>query len=195
MANRDVALGLCGGVVGVLLGTGSVLFAQEVSLSASAVDQVAAVYLDLNTADTEDAKARNVQRRVLEKQAEDNARAMRKAARAKEQEGTHESAPAQPASSCDVARNLTQRMGLAIQTAIPVQQEFERFTDPLYVVLDNIEKDYCDSFVEEDAAAQAAMESAVPMVVDNDCEQYIEGSRRKTLCVANEREGIPYIGN
>lgn len=42
MANRDVALGLCGVVVGVLLGAGSVLYTQDATLDASSTDVASA---------------------------------------------------------------------------------------------------------------------------------------------------------
>lgn len=35
MVNREVSLGICGVVVGILIGAGSVLYVQDVSLSAS----------------------------------------------------------------------------------------------------------------------------------------------------------------
>lgn len=194
MANRDVALGLSGVVVGVLLGAGSVHFTQEASLSASSVDEVAA-YFDVEVEDAEEASARNVQRRDMEEQAEDNARMLRKARKAKNQKSeTHDSAPVQPSDACDIAKNLTQRMGLALQTVIPAQQEFEKFTNPLQVVLDNIEKDYCGSSETEDVGSVETVEEAAAQPVDNDCEQYEEGSRRQILCIGNEREGLPYTG-
>ena len=196
MANRDVALGISGVVVGVLLGAGSVHFTQEASLSASSVDEVAAVYFDLDESDGEKVSARNVQRREMEEQTKENARAQRKAARAKNQgEETHDSAPAQPSDACDIARNMTQRTWLAIDSIFPAEQEFQKFTDPLRIVLGNIEKDYCGTEATEDvgSATESAKRTA-PQNVDNDCEQYEEGSRRRTICVGNEIEGLPYTG-
>ena len=48
MANRDVALGLCGVVVGVLLGAGSVLYTQGSTASVSGTD---VAYVNISHAD------------------------------------------------------------------------------------------------------------------------------------------------
>ncbi|MBI3332223.1 hypothetical protein HYZ99_04710 [Candidatus Peregrinibacteria bacterium] len=195
MANRDVALGLCGVVVGVMLGAGSMLYAQEATLSASSTDEVAAVYFDVPE---EPPTARDIDRiRVDEETSRSHAEMRRLNRPNMNATEPHESAPVLPDDACDVAKNLSARMTLAIDTVIPRQEDnnYTIISSNLKVVLRNIVTDYCGSEQEAAAAEEDTgyQRSAAPVRVDNDCEQYEEGSNRLAKCLGNQLENRPYV--
>ena len=194
MANRDVGISICGVVVGVMLGAGSVLYTQDAPLHASAT-QVAAYF---GNVDTDAARARNVEA-AQEEQAQADA-LREKAATVKEvAPAEHKAAPALDLSACGVAKAIAARLNAAVDAVIPVQQDRANGaaqSSALHAIAANVVTDYCGTASMQSAPAST---TDTPFVkpekqVDNDCEQYLAGSTRRTICEGNQLQGKTYIG-
>lgn len=143
MANRDVALGLSGVVVGVLLGAGTIHYSQEASVTRRT--EVAAFY-NVDTSDTADKKARPISDQVEEDTMRANNNRLLKEKNERERmenESAPEAPHAAPDNNCDTSLNVRARMLLALQTMVPQDVESQLLVEPLKIVLDNIVKDYC----------------------------------------------------
>ncbi|MEK7590671.1 MAG: hypothetical protein AAB489_00480 [Patescibacteria group bacterium] len=194
MANRDVGVSICGVVVGVMLGAGSVLYAQDATLSATSSD---VAYRGVNF-DARDYNARNVEAKQRAAASDINDKASRPVKR-KSEEPSHEAAPVD-LSACGVARAIVARMSDAINSTIPNEQtnNYSAMRIALGTVLSAVETDYCGSNDTAEVEEAAPMKKAAPQKkVDNDCgnrDLYVPGSRQHTLCLGNELEGTQYIG-
>ena len=127
MANRDVGVSICGVVVGVMLGAGSVLYAQDATLSANSSD---VAYRGQDIEGAELYKARNVERLKLEDVRNDAGQNAHRLERKTGEDTTHESAPAVDVSTCGVATAIVARLSNVVTSIIPAQQEFEKFLNP-----------------------------------------------------------------
>ena len=192
MANRDVGVSICGVVVGVLLGAGSVMYAQDMLLNASSTD---VAYRGMQVENADELKARDVRAKVLgqERDARENAARVKKP---KASAGTHTAAPVDQ-SACGVAKAAAARFNQAINV-IPNEQtdRNQEFRSKLGGETKSIVEDFCGSPKEEGSTEETSEDhSAAPEApTDNNCEQYGEGSVREAKCLGNQNEGKPYIG-
>ena len=96
MANRDVGVSICGVVVGVMLGAGSVLYAQDATLSANSSDVAyrgQTVRDNQFIGDAEDYKARRVKAEHIRQTQDDNGQDAKRPTRDTDEDTTHEAAP------------------------------------------------------------------------------------------------------
>ena len=178
MANRDIGISICGVVVGVMLGAGSVLYTQDAALGS--VTDVAYRGGDdsISAEERNELKARYAVPRAKE-QARD--REVLKDARwptpfQGESDETHSAAPSS-SSACDVAKANAARVG----NQIPNNQD--EVYGNLRKTLDTLVLDYCGS-KEEEAAVEAKVDykkAAAPG--KRDCSQFAPASVRYTDCM------------
>ncbi|MBI3332224.1 hypothetical protein HYZ99_04715 [Candidatus Peregrinibacteria bacterium] len=136
MANRDVALGLCGVVVGVLLGAGSVLYTEDATLGAASTD--VAAYFDLDRGDRanvrEDAGARFLERL-------DGADTSNRGNRPTQYQGEEETAPVHSAARVTARCALVQE---AFAPVLSVLSTDQRKYGQVYDLAMNTVASYCD---------------------------------------------------
>ena len=179
MANRDIGISICGVVVGVMLGAGSVLYTQDAALGS--VTDVAYRGLDQDVRaviDPSKLKGRDVRtpRLLLDKKRAVNTDAGWPTPFQGEPEETHSAAPSS-SSACDVAKANAARVG----NQIPNNQD--EVYGNLSKTLDQIVLDYCGS-KEEEAAVEAKVDykkAAAPG--KRDCSQFAPASIRYTDCM------------
>ncbi len=184
MAHRDVGVSICGVVVGVMLGAGSILYAQDSVLSGTSSDLA---YRGQDTEGAEEFRARNIERI----QREDSEAAARAARRARSSE-THEAAPfVAPVemSECDVTADIITRMALARSFIIPNDQRYSELNNQLAAVEAQIYEDYCGSG--EAPEEMEETKSAAPRVIDNNCEQ-CRGSQLRE-CEGSQEKNQVYV--
>ncbi|HLD71378.1 MAG TPA: hypothetical protein VI873_02060 [Candidatus Peribacteraceae bacterium] len=195
MANRDVGVSICGVVVGVMLGAGSVLYAQDATLSANSSD---VAYRGQDIEGAELYKARNVERLKLEDVRNDAGQNAHRLERKTGEDTTHESAPAVDVSTCGVATAIVARLGNVVTSTIPAQQAFEKFRKPIMSALSAVQSDYCGSGETVEAVEVQMDKPSAPKEVENDCydsDKYAPGSKRQAGCLGNQNDNIQYIPN
>ena len=195
MANRDVGVSICGVVVGVMLGAGSVLYAQDATLSANSSD---VAYRGQDIEGAELYKARNVERLKLEDVRNDAGQNAHRLERKTGEDTTHESAPAVDVSTCGVATAIVTRLGNVVTSTIPAQQAFEKFRKPIMSALSAVQSDYCGSGETVEAVEVQMDKPSAPKEVENDCydsDKYAPGSKRQAGCLGNQNDNIQYIPN
>lgn len=186
MANRDVGVSICGVVVGVMLGAGSVLYAQDATLSATSSD---VAFRGINF-DASDYDARSVADRKQGDAVEHANRPERKA----NDSSSHTAAPVD-LSTCGVARAIAARFEMAIKSTIPNEQSDRNLQNrnSLLGVSSAVVSDYCGSGDSTDAVGDVQMDKgSAPTKVDNDCEKNC-GFLERAKCEANQEKGLQYI--
>ena len=190
MANRDIGISICGVVVGVMLGAGSVLYTQDAALGS--VTDVAYRGLDQDVRaviDPSKLKGRDVRtpRLLLDKKRAVNPDAGWPTPFQGEPEETHSAAPSS-SSACDVAKANAARVG----NQIPNNQD--EVYGNLSKTLDQIVLDYCGSEEEEAAVeVKANYKKAAPKKVNNNCTKLFSvGSVRFSHCKGAEQAGEDY---
>ena len=188
MANRDVGVSICGVVVGVMLGAGSVLYTQDAALG-SLTDVAYRGDDSISAEEAYDLKARDVRTpRLLQ----DKKRAVNTDAgwptpfQGESVEETHSAAPSN--SACDVAKANAARVG----SKIPNNQD--EVYGNLRKTLDQLVLDYCGSEQEEAAVEEKAdYKKAAPKRVNNNCRKLFSvGSVRFSHCKGAEQAGEDY---
>ena len=176
MANRDIGISICGVVVGVMLGAGSVLYTQDAALGS--VTDVAYRGGDdsISAEERNELKARYAVPRAKE-QARD--REVLKDARwptpfqGDSVEETHSAAPSN--SACDVAKAIAARLKIpAQQDQVYGRLRFER---------DSAVTDYCGSEQVEAAVEVKADYKKAAAPGKRDCSQFAPASIRYTDCM------------
>lgn len=192
MANRDVGISVCGVVVGVMLGAGSVLYTQDASLNAAASSDEVAAYWNLDEA--RDSNARNIEKRTRE-QVGARKLELKDAPvyeQAKPAADEQDAAPA--ATDCGIASAILDRMDSAIRSTVPAEEgaggndKIQR--DALLSVSATIRDEHCNP---SDASEKDAVKESVKPAakskrqVFNNCPQWAPGSIRRGKCDANSQ--------
>lgn len=197
MANRDVGVSICGVVVGVMLGAGSVLYAQDATLSANSSDVAyrgQTVRDNRFIGDADDYKSRNTRQTEYERKVAADKKNAQRLDRDTDEGDSHQAAPEVDVSTCGVAAAIVARLSNVVTSIIPAQQEYEKFLKPIKSALGAVETDYCGSGETVEAVEVKMDKPSAPTKVDNDCEQYEAGSRRQAVCLGNEAKGQDYLG-
>lgn len=177
MQNREAGIALCGVVVGVLLGAGSLLYAQGASLGADAGD---VAYERIRPRDTVKRLRAAHPSGLVEKKAEKT-----------------ETIVAVPSEDCAMTTGIVKELMSSVNYWVPNNVQNTQRRAEIKKAGDAIIARYCpaaaSTSMKKDAAAPS-MKAAAPVDVDNDCEQYEVGGIRYNKCMANEAKNKSYNG-
>lgn len=185
MANRDIALSVTSVMLGVMVGAGSVMYAQDIETT----DGGAVAYRQAERAE------RFKKRHISDMMPGPD---VSKTKRLKKKEQMELVAPEEAKSTCDVVKSIVAELSGIVFRVVPDNQKNTEIRMKLKNAFDKVTRDHCAN--EDTSAGQGAgaeeekkMKRAAPKRVDNDCEQYEAGSVRATKCKANELLDLPYI--
>jgi|GEM_PF-4398154 len=183
MARRDVSVTVCSVVVGILLGAGSVLYAQESTASATRV-----TFRELpSNINPQQFKSRHLPEKMIAP----------KVPKANTIKGRTPEAPASEGekslTTCELVKKIVSDLSTVILGVIPNQQNFTAIRTKVQAAFDKAVSDNCAAGAPSEAVpVKSEMKKAAPRSVDNDCGQYDPDSVRYTKCRANELLGKPY---
>ncbi|MDO8649059.1 MAG: hypothetical protein Q7R81_04740 [Candidatus Peregrinibacteria bacterium] len=190
MANRDVSISICGVVVGVMLGAGSVMYAQETTLGTEG-DPV--VYRDAPDADQYTAR----KLRDRENQAPTLRDVAGTASRVKapKKGSTTGTESATPMTECDLVSAVVNELADASLAGIPLQEKnYGEIRTAIKTARDAIIDRHCMESADTDSAPIEASDEttkrAAPAI--NDCDAYAPGSVRRAKCEGNSEDGNRY---
>jgi hypothetical protein len=195
MAHREVSIAICGAVVGVILGAGSLSFGQDSSLTGLSLEDV--LRTRRATELTENARARRVSER-FERGEVGVSPVDRNSYPTVKDTATQQSSSSSVAKDATICSSVTEVLDLiaaAHKKYIPggndarynlLRQNLEKTIEQL-----RANKEYCDGSEKAHNAAteDEAMEEST---VDNRCERFTPGSERYTVCRLYQRKGQLY---
>lgn len=191
MAHRDVSVAICGAVVGVILGAGSLAFSQDVTLQGSVTQDV----IQSRRASVQTYRQRNVYERYEDGQLEIHKPDRSGAPTVKPDETSSSSAssPAQELTICSAVREVLSTVGEAHDQFIPVNITNTAMRRGLDAVLESLRTDarYCQP--EDAVEASQSDEQAAVKTVNNRCDTIAKkGTVRYTICKIFETQGKKY---
>ena len=176
MQNRDAGIALCGVVIGVLLGAGSLLYAQGASLGADSQDV---------------AYKRITPRDVIQQQLKSHAAGT-------VQKGTQAAnTVAAPSADCMTATAVVKELMSKVNYWIPNNLVNTQRRSEISKAGDAIIVRYCPApatSMKKDAST-TNMKAAAPVKIHNDCTVYEQGSTRYNKCKASNAKNKVYTGD
>jgi len=201
MNNNPTGIGVCGVVVGIILGAGAMVYTSDYSVRANLTGSLlSAQTVVFRGMDIEVDRQFYSKRAVTERYLEEHGSA--EVLEGTPQRNTVRTPAVEPVAeprtdACQEPIDLKAKvLGL-----IPIADSYERLRVKVSMAFDQTVQ-YCEertAQVQASKASETQVKSAAQAVspkprVNNHCEQYDKTSQRYTRCIGNEREGQRYIG-
>ena len=197
MAKNPTGIGICGVVVGMIIGAGAIMYTQHYSVVARLAGSLIGQESFLVFRGIDPPLGSEYKRRAIStfERLTNNASQIVDTPRYP-QTPAKEQPAVQVSTQCDETVRVVAQMREAAKRIIPGTTKYAQLRDQIAVTLNKAEQD-CKAV--EEVREQAMVKTAVIPVkpkprVNNHCEQYDKTSQRYTRCLVNEREGQRYVG-
>ena len=183
MANRDIALSVTSVMLGVMVGAGSVMYAQDITTTDGGTGAYRQAERD----------ERVKKRHISDMMPGPDISKMKKLKRKEQMEIV---APEGVKTTCELVKSVVAELSDIVFRVVPDNQKNTEIRMKLKNALDKVTRDHCaneDTSAGQGAEEEKKMKRAAPRRIDNNCEQYEAGSVRATKCKANELLDLPYL--
>lgn len=179
MANRDVSIGICGVVVGVILGAGVLAFSDGTAVQATVAPVAYRVI----------PKGGVIPRRQVQGTVQPVDRS--RAPTVKDVVVPAEETPVVTEETpCTIAGDIVKEVAAANDKVLPVNIKNTAIRQTLRETLEGILLKYCKDQHAAAATSSSSASSVEPR--DNDCHRFVEGTSRYNQCRVNETQGKSY---
>lgn len=206
--NREAGIGVCGVVVGIILGAGAILYTSDYSVSADlAGTLIRGMTVAYRGADIDFDRDYFKKRAVSDRdsstrtpsQVVTEPRLPRTPLRVNEQD----TRSVQPDAKCLAKLRVIAQVREAVQRLVPSTSDYTKLTQRITAALNDATQECVQEIRTQQSPVQdleqqkpsSVSKTARPTLrVNNRCSQYGVGTQRYTRCLVNEREGQRYVG-
>ncbi|MCF7844877.1 MAG: hypothetical protein K9M03_03565 [Kiritimatiellales bacterium] len=195
MKNNQTGIGICGVVVGMIIGAGAIVYTQHYTVVAHLAGSIIGVEYLTAFRGIDPPLGREYQKRAISafERLSNKAEIVTEPRYPLTPQKTEPTV--QVSDQCAETNRVVYQMREAAKRIIPKTSKYTQFQAQIDAVLNGVAQDCKPVVVHEQAMVPAASKSVTPKPrVNNHCEQYDKQSQRYTRCVANEREGQRYQG-
>jgi len=196
MAKNPTGIGICGVVVGMIIGAGAIMYTQHYSVVAHLAGSILGQESLFAFRGIDPPLGREYKRRAIStfERLTNNASQIVDIPR-------YPPSPAkvqptvQVSTQCDETLRVVAQMREAAKRIIPSTTKYAQLREQITAALKSASQDCQQVIVHEQSNASPTVVPVRPQArVNNHCEQYDKQSQRYTRCLVNERRGQRYVG-
>ncbi|MBU0767085.1 hypothetical protein KKF55_04905 [Patescibacteria group bacterium] len=195
MTNNQTGIGICGVVVGMIIGAGAIVYTQHYSVVAHLAGSIIGEEFLVAFRGIDPPLGSEYKRRSISV----SNRTTNVSKIVTEPRYPLSPTKVQPTvvvdSKCAEKMRVVSQMREVAKRIIPTTYQYIQLSNQIAAALDSASQDCKPVVIQEQAMTSSAVTPVKPKPrVNNHCEQYDKQSQRYTRCLVNEREGQRYVG-